>query len=94
MMKVHVLQHVPFEGLGNRADRLVAHGATVTWSRLHASAALPKQTDYDLPIALGGPMSVNDEAVHPWLAARSVYRDDIIVALRRQTLRTKGSTTR
>jgi hypothetical protein len=34
MMKVHVLQHVPFEGLGSIASWLKDHKAEVTSTRL------------------------------------------------------------
>jgi GMP synthase-like glutamine amidotransferase len=70
-MKVHVLQHASFEGLGNMEAWLRDHDAQISFSRLYESSALPAIADLaglDLLIALGGPMSVNDEAVLPWLA--------------------------
>lgn len=66
-MHVHVLQHVPFEGLGSIASWLEAKGATLSWTRFFDSPALPDLDDVDLVIALGGPMSVNDEGAYPWL---------------------------
>lgn len=66
-MHVHVLQHVPFEGLGSIGAWLSQRGARVTYSRFFESAQLPALTDIDLIIALGGPMSVNDEERFPWL---------------------------
>ena len=67
-MRVHVLQHVPFEGLGSIAGWLAQRQAMPTVSRLYASTELPEPSAFDLLIVLGGPMSVNDEAVLPWLA--------------------------
>lgn len=70
-MKVHVLQHASFEGLGNMETWLRERDAQVSFSRLYESPALPDLSeldDFDLLIALGGPMSVNDEATLPWLA--------------------------
>lgn len=66
-MKVHVLQHVPSEGLGSIEAWLEKNGATVTFTCFFESAALPAVRELDLIIALGGPMSVNDEAALPWL---------------------------
>jgi GMP synthase-like glutamine amidotransferase len=66
-MKVHVLQHVPFEGLGSIESWLTTRGATVHFTRFFDSPMLPEPADPDLIIALGGPMSVNDEADLPWL---------------------------
>ncbi|MGH7964063.1 MAG: type 1 glutamine amidotransferase [Candidatus Binatia bacterium] len=66
-MHVHVLQHVPFEGLGSIEVWLMQRGARVTYTRFFDSAPLPALADIDLIIALGGPMSVNDEKQLPWL---------------------------
>ena len=66
-MHVHVLQHVPFEGLGSIEPWLSRRRAHVTRTRFFESAQLPPLTDIDLIIALGGPMSANDELQLPWL---------------------------
>ena len=66
-MRVHVLQHVAFEGLGCIADWLDARHATVTCTRFFESPEIPALDDVDFVIALGGPMSVNDETTLPWL---------------------------
>ena len=66
-MHVHVLQHVPFEGLGSIEAWLSHRGARVTYTRFFESAKLPVLTDIDFIIVLGGPMSINDEEQFPWL---------------------------
>ena len=66
-MKVHVLQHVPSEGLGSIAEWLEKIGAIVTFTYFFESADLPSAHEQDLVIVLGGPMSVNDENTLPWL---------------------------
>lgn len=66
-MKVHVLQHVPSEGLGSIEAWLEQRGATVTFTYFFESSTLPSVHELDLVIALGGPMSVNDEGSLPWL---------------------------
>jgi GMP synthase-like glutamine amidotransferase len=66
-MNVHILQHAPFEDVGSIAGWLAASRANVTYTRLYEPAALPDLAGIDLIIALGGPMSVNDEAELPWL---------------------------
>lgn len=73
-----MLQHVPFETLGSIGAWLEARHAHVGWTRLFAEDPLPPLHDLDLLIALGGPMSVNDEARLPWLVAeKRVLRDAI-----------------
>lgn len=73
-MKVHVLQHVPFEDIGSMAVWLAAQNASVGYTRwFEADAALPPLDGIDLIIAMGGPMSVNDEADLPWLRAEKAF---------------------
>ncbi len=66
-LRIHVLQHEPFEGIGSMAPRLAALGAEIRTTRLYEDPALPASSDADLLIAMGGSMSVNDEARLPWL---------------------------
>ena len=68
-MRVHVFQHVPFEDLGTIRDWLNRRGADIRYTRLYANDPLPALDEIDLLIAMGGPMSVNDEAHLPWLRA-------------------------
>lgn len=72
-MRTHVLQHVPFEGLGSIEPWLTARHARVTWTRFFEDPSLPEAADIDLLIALGGPMSVNDEDLLPWLRAEKRF---------------------
>ncbi|TVQ28718.1 MAG: amidotransferase [Spirochaetaceae bacterium] len=78
--RAHVLQHVPFEGLGSIEPWLVAAGYSITWTRFFESEEPPRSDDIDLVIALGGPMSVNDEAAYPWLRAEKRFVRDSIEA--------------
>ena len=66
-MKVHVLQHVPFEGIGSMGSWLAERDAAISSTRFFENPVLPECSGLDLIIAMGGPMSVNDEATLPWL---------------------------
>ncbi len=79
-MNVHVLQHVPFEGLGSMESWLAAREAEVQYTRFFDSPLLPDMADLDLVIALGGPMSVNDEADLPWLKEEKRFISEAISA--------------
>lgn len=72
-MNVHVLQHVPFEGLGSIAPWLQARSARISHTRFYESPVLPDLATIDLIIAMGGPMSVNDEADLPWLISEKEF---------------------
>jgi GMP synthase-like glutamine amidotransferase len=72
-MNVHVLQHVPFEGLGSIEPWLLARSAQITYTRFYESPLLPDLSQVDFVIAMGGPMSVNDEATLPWLVSEKHF---------------------
>ena len=73
-MHVQVLQHVPFEGVGSMADWFQARGATLHYTRFYeADARLPDPASCDLIVAMGGPMSVNDESELPWLIEEKAF---------------------
>jgi GMP synthase-like glutamine amidotransferase len=79
-MKVQVLQHVPFEGLGSIQQWLDARGAVTQWTRFYEAHRLPDLAEVDLIIALGGPMSVNDEVALPWLVEEKRFIANAIKA--------------
>jgi len=67
-MKIHYLQHVPFESVSMIADWAQSRGHTLNGTKLYQSShRFPEVTDFDMLIVMGGPMSVHDEASHPWL---------------------------
>jgi GMP synthase-like glutamine amidotransferase len=78
-MRVHVLQHVPFEGLGSIASWLKASKANVSHTHFYEESILPKLNGLDLIIAMGGPMSVNDESTLPWLRTEKQFIRDAAV---------------
>ena len=72
-MRAHFLQHVPFEGLGSIEFWLQRAGYEVTATRFYDTDELPPPAEVDLVVAMGGPMSVNDEHEYPWLAAEKRF---------------------
>ena len=77
-MKVHVLQHVPFEGIGSIGLWLTARSASVSYTRFYESPVLPAHSAFDLVIAMGGPMSANDEHRLPWLRSEKDFIRDVV----------------
>jgi GMP synthase-like glutamine amidotransferase len=72
-VKIHVLQHVPFEDVGSMEAWFGAHGAKAGYTRFFENPALPDPEKLDLVVAMGGPMSVNDESGFPWLRAEKRF---------------------
>ena len=66
-MKIHILQHVPFEGPGSIEDWAITQGHTLTTTRFYAQEQFPPLERFDLLVILGGPMSVHDEHIYTWL---------------------------
>lgn len=66
-MKLHYLQHVPFEDLGSIASWAKTRRAQISRTRLFADDALPSADEIDLLVVMGGPMGVYDERDYPWL---------------------------
>jgi GMP synthase-like glutamine amidotransferase len=63
-----VLQHIACEPPGVYEDVLDERGLELRRVELDEGDALPPWREFDAIVAMGGPMSVNDEAELPWLA--------------------------
>ncbi len=68
MTRALVLQHIRCEPPGIFSGMLADRGISVQTAELDEGAELPDWHEVDLVLAMGGPMSVHDEAEHPWLA--------------------------
>lgn len=80
-MRVHYLQHVPFEGLGSIESLLVAQGCTLSRTCMYQTRPLPSVYALDALIVMGGPMAVHDEDSYPWL---TLEKEFIASAIRRE----------
>lgn len=72
-MRAHVLQHVPFEGLGSMESTLKERGHTLTATHLYLCETLPPLDTFDLLIIMGGPMGIFDEGDYAWLKAEKPF---------------------
>jgi len=75
-----VLQHIACEPPGVYEDVLVDRGIELERILLDDGDALPAWRGFDAIIAMGGPMSVNDEAELPWLAGEKRLIADAVRA--------------
>jgi len=67
-MRIHFLQHVPFEGPAGIGDWAARKGHPVTTTPLFEHRGLPDQDTFDWLVVMGGPIGVRDEADYPCLA--------------------------
>ena len=79
-MDVLVLQHIACEPPGAFEDVLVAAGADIHRVELDEGDALPPWQDFVAIVAMGGPMSVHDDAELPWLTAEKQAIADAVRA--------------
>lgn len=77
-MKIHALYHVPFEQTGCIADWIDANGHQLTATRMYEQDTLPNIATLDWLIVMGGPMSVCDETLYPWLVDEKRYIESAI----------------
>lgn len=66
-LKIHTLQHVPFEGLGCIDQWITTKKQSINHTKLYDQPQFPSLNEFDWLIIMGGPMGVYDEAVYPWL---------------------------
>lgn len=78
MIRIHYLQHVPFEGLGYIESWAFSRGHAVSSTRLYAGDPFPSIEAFDWLIVMGGPMNVDEEDRYPWLVAEKRFIDKAI----------------
>ena len=77
-MRIHYLQHVPFENPGIILNWAVQRTYPVTCTRLFENQVLPAQTDFDWLVIMGGPMNIYEEERYPWLIREKEFIKEAI----------------
>ncbi len=72
-MRMHYLQHVPFEGPANIATWVKTQGGTVSGTRLFDGEVPPAIDAFDWLVVMGGPMNIYEEDKYPWLASEKKF---------------------
>jgi GMP synthase (glutamine-hydrolysing) len=79
-VSVLVLQHIACEPPGVYEDVLRERGVELTRVEVDEGEPLPSWREFDAIVAMGGPMSVNDEAALPWLREEKALVADAVRA--------------
>ena len=77
-MKIHILQHVSFESPGVIMDWVQKKGFSPSFTRFFMDEPLPKVSDFDLLVILGGPMGISEEEKYPWLKEEKQFIKDCL----------------
>lgn len=72
-MRLHWLQHVPFEGLGFIQPWALDKGFNISCTRLFAGEQPPAVESFDWLVVMGGPMGIHDQDEYPWLPAEKAF---------------------
>ncbi len=78
--RIHVFQHVPYEGLGAMEAIFAAVDAQIQRTCFFAGDIPPSSEAFDLLVIMGGPMGVYDEGEFPWLKAEKAAIKDAFAA--------------
>lgn len=79
-MRIHYLQHVPFENPGSILTWAREKDYVITNTQLYKNDTLPKQQDFDWLVIMGGPMNIYEEEKYPWLAEEKKFIGEAIAA--------------
>jgi GMP synthase (glutamine-hydrolysing) len=79
-VRVVVLQHISCEPPGVYEDVMRQRGAAIERVELDEGDRLPERGEFDAIVAMGGPMSVNDDEALPWLADEKAFLADSVRA--------------
>jgi GMP synthase-like glutamine amidotransferase len=66
-MRLHYLQHVPFEGIANIGEWARKGKHRVCGTRVYEDADFPALGSLDCLVVLGGPMNIYEDRKYPWL---------------------------
>ena len=72
-MKLHFLQHVPFEGLGSIKSWAMERDLSISCTQLYNDEPFPEPSEIDFLVVMGGPMGVYEVDAYPWLSRELDY---------------------
>ncbi len=79
-MRIHSLEHAPFEGPGRIATWAEERGYTLSRTALYDGEMPPALEAFDVLVIMGGAMSIHEHRNHPWLVMEKVFLKTVIAA--------------
>jgi GMP synthase (glutamine-hydrolysing) len=77
-MRVHILQHVPYEPPANIEKYLKEKNLKYSFTKFFNNEPFPDFSSFDVLIVMGGPMGVYDEDKFPFLKKEKVFIENAI----------------
>lgn len=72
-MRIHYLQHVPFENPGTILEWAKGREYPLTCTKLYENSQFPEQSQFDWLVVMGGPMNIYEEEDYPWLVQEKKF---------------------
>jgi len=72
-MRIHYLQHVPFEDLANIESWAKDRSHDLSRTLLFQEESPPKLNEFDWLIIMGGPMNIYEHDKYPWLVKEKEF---------------------
>lgn len=66
-LRIHIFQHVSFEGPAAIEDWAIKNGHLLRYTRFFNNDKIPEPDEIDWLVIMGGPMGVYDRHQYPWL---------------------------
>lgn len=79
-MRIHYLQHVPFEGPGSIESWSLQRNYSLTSTLLFENDNFPRLDDFDMLVIMGGPMGIYDEDRYPWIRQEKAFIRSAVTA--------------
>jgi GMP synthase (glutamine-hydrolysing) len=86
-MRIHYLQHVPFEGLASIEQWATKKDYIISATKFYNGEILPSVDDLDWLIIMGGPMNIYEDDKYPWLTlekhfiAEAIKNNKIVIGI-------------
>lgn len=86
-MRIHYLQHVPFEGLASIEQWARKKDYILSVTKFYDGDTLPSVDDLDWLIVMGGPMNIYEENKYPWLIlekhfiAEAIKKNKVVIGI-------------
>ncbi|MBP9023903.1 MAG: type 1 glutamine amidotransferase [Spirochaetes bacterium] len=77
-MKLHYIQHVPFETPASILKWASSRSVDVSFTKMFESELFPDLSEFDFLVIMGGPMSVNEELKFSWMKNEKKYIEKCI----------------
>jgi len=78
LIRMHYLQHVPFEDLANIEVWAKEKGFSITSTKLYSDESLPMRDEFDWLVIMGGPMNIYEEHIYRWLGQEKRFIEQAI----------------